>query len=51
MQNGSFDSRDGGGIGLYNGSDNYRVSSNYVCGNFAQGDGAGIATTGAVPAA
>ena len=36
----------GGGIGLYQGSDNYRVSSNYVCGNFAQGGGGGIAHFG-----
>jgi len=39
----------GGGIGLYNGSDGYRVSSNYVCGNFTQGDGGGIAHYGRSP--
>ncbi|MDH4259445.1 MAG: multicopper oxidase domain-containing protein [Gammaproteobacteria bacterium] len=39
----------GGGIGLYNGSGNYRVQSNYVCGNFTQGDGAGIAHYGRSP--
>lgn len=32
----------GGGIALTNGSDNYRVVDNFVCGNFTQGDGAGI---------
>ncbi|MFO1401022.1 MAG: multicopper oxidase domain-containing protein [Steroidobacteraceae bacterium] len=48
MENGStFDH--GGGIGLYNGSDNYRVSANYVCGNFSQGDGGGIAHYGRSP--
>jgi len=48
MENGStFDH--GGGIGLYNGSDNYRVASNYVCGNFSQGDGGGIAHYGRSP--
>lgn len=36
----------GGGIGLYAGSDNYSVTNNYVCGNFAQGDGGGIAHYG-----
>lgn len=36
----------GAGIGLYNGSDFYQVSSNYVCGNFAQADGGGIAHYG-----
>jgi hypothetical protein len=48
MENGSTLDH-GGGIGLYNGSDNYRVSSNYVCGNFSQGDGGGIAHYGRSP--
>jgi hypothetical protein len=39
----------GAGIGLYNGSDNYRVANNYIVGNFAQGDGAGIAHFGRSP--
>lgn len=39
----------GAGIGLYNGSDNYRVANNYVVGNFAQGHGAGIAHFGRSP--
>ncbi|MGH8136267.1 MAG: hypothetical protein ACRER4_07950, partial [Steroidobacteraceae bacterium] len=48
MENGStFDH--GGGIGIYNGAANYRVVSNNVCGNFAQGDGAGIAHYGRSP--
>ena len=48
MENGSTVDH-GGGIGLYNGSDNYRVSSNYVCGNFSQGDGGGIGHFGRSP--
>jgi hypothetical protein len=39
----------GGGIALYTGADAYRVSDNYVCGNFAQTDGAGIGHLGASP--
>lgn len=36
----------GAGIGLYTGSQRYRVTGNYVCGNFAAGDGGGIAHYG-----
>ncbi len=36
----------GGGIGLYNGANGYQVKENSICGNFAQGDGAGIAHDG-----
>ncbi|MCP5092185.1 MAG: hypothetical protein GY949_14810, partial [Gammaproteobacteria bacterium] len=36
----------GGGILLTRGADNYRVTNNYVCGNFVAGDGAGIAHFG-----
>jgi parallel beta-helix repeat protein len=36
----------GAGIGLYTGSDNYKVTSNQVCGNFSQADGGGIAHYG-----
>ncbi len=36
----------GGGIGLYNGTDGYQVKENFICGNFAQGDGAGISHDG-----
>jgi hypothetical protein len=32
----------GGGISLYHGTDGYEVTHNYVCGNFSQGEGAGI---------
>ncbi len=32
----------GGGVSLGTGSDDYRVSENFICGNYAQGDGAGI---------
>ena len=39
----------GAGIGLYNGSNNYRVTNNYIAGNFALGDGAGIAHYGYSP--
>jgi large repetitive protein len=35
-----------GGIGLYTGSDNYTVDHNFICGNFAQDHGAGIAHLG-----
>lgn len=36
----------GGGIALYDGSNNYRVTENLVCGNFAATDGAGIGHLG-----
>lgn len=36
----------GGGIGLFNGADGYRVSDNFICGNFSTGDGGGIAHVG-----
>ncbi|MEZ5500634.1 MAG: multicopper oxidase domain-containing protein [Steroidobacteraceae bacterium] len=39
----------GGGVALYQGSDNYRVTDNYIVGNFTQGDGAGIAHYGRSP--
>ena len=45
MENGSL-FEPGAGIGLYTGSDNYQVTSNYVCGNFSQADGGGIAHYG-----
>lgn len=44
-QNGGFGGA-GGGVALCNGSDNYRVSGNFICGNFTQQDGAGIAHIG-----
>jgi large repetitive protein len=36
----------GGGIALYNGTNNYRVLDNMICGNFAATDGAGIGHLG-----
>jgi hypothetical protein len=36
----------GAGIGLYTGSDGYRVVDNFIAGNFSQSDGAGIAHYG-----
>ena len=36
----------GGGIGLYEGSDNYRISDNFISGNYAALAGAGIAQQG-----
>jgi len=36
----------GGGMALYTGADSYRVTSNFVCGNFATGGGAGFAHLG-----
>jgi hypothetical protein len=32
----------GGGVTLNTGSDNYRVSHNFICGNFANADGGGV---------
>jgi hypothetical protein len=48
IENGSLDSP-GGGIALYNGSDAYRVTENFICGNFSQGDGGGVAHFGRSP--
>ncbi len=45
LENGSLAGA-GGGIALYTGSDGYRVEENFVCGNFAQTDGAGIGHLG-----
>ncbi len=36
----------GGGIALYNGSNNYKITNNLICGNFAATDGAGIGHLG-----
>jgi hypothetical protein len=36
----------GGGIGLYTGTDDYSVDNNFVCGNFSQSNGGGIAHLG-----
>lgn len=46
-QNGGvFEPAAGGGIGLFNGSDNYRVTENWICGNFTLVYGAGISHFG-----
>lgn len=44
-QNGNFGGA-GAGISLYAGSHNYQVTDNFVCGNFATTNGAGIAHLG-----
>jgi hypothetical protein len=36
----------GGGISLHTGADQYRVQENWVCGNYTQGQGGGIAHLG-----
>jgi hypothetical protein len=36
----------GGGIAIHNGSTDYQVTDNYVCGNFSNGKGAGISHFG-----
>jgi len=36
----------GGGLSIATGTDNYTVSSNFVCGNFTTGDGGGIGHLG-----
>ena len=43
-QNGSQDN--GGGVAIYNGADQYNVSSNYICGNFSAMSGGGVAHFG-----
>ncbi len=48
IENGSL-SAPGGGVALYNGSDAYRITENFICGNFAQGDGGGVAHFGRSP--
>lgn len=44
-QNGNFNGA-GGGVSIYNGSTNYRITDNLICGNFAATDGAGIGHLG-----
>jgi len=47
VQNGSLAATSsGGGISLYEGTDNYSVTNNYVCGNFSAGNGGGIGHLG-----
>lgn len=45
IKNGGLDGA-GGGIALFTGSHNYKVTDNFVCGNFTTADGAGIAHYG-----
>jgi hypothetical protein len=44
-QNGGMNGA-GGGISLHTGSHNYRVTENFVCGNFSSGNGGGIGHLG-----
>jgi len=47
VQNGSLAATaSGGGISLYAGTHNYKVTDNYVCGNFSAGNGGGIGHLG-----
>lgn len=46
-QNGGvFEPAAGGGIGVFNGSDDYRITENWICGNFSLVYGAGISHFG-----
>ncbi|NEX18955.1 hypothetical protein G3480_01255 [Thiorhodococcus mannitoliphagus] len=45
IKNGSVNGA-GGGISLYTGSTGYSVDNNWICGNFSQGNGGGIAHSG-----
>jgi len=36
----------GGGVSLFTGADGYRVTKNFICGNYSTGDGGGIAHIG-----
>ncbi|NJD55076.1 MAG: hypothetical protein FIA94_01580 [Nitrospirae bacterium] len=50
LENGSVGATTGGGgIAIFNGADNYRVTDNYVCGNFTTNKGGGIAHIGLSP--
>jgi parallel beta-helix repeat protein len=44
-ENGNFGGA-GAGISLYTGTDRYTITDNFICGNFAQADGAGIGHLG-----
>ena len=45
-QNGGLsETEPGAGIGIYTGSQHYRVTSNYVCGNFGPATAAASRTT------
>ena len=46
-KNGSTESEAvGGGISIYPGSDQYKITDNFICGNYTQGSGAGIGHLG-----
>ena len=47
-QNGATANGGGGGITMGTGSDGYKVSSNYVCGNFSMSDGGGLSHLGSL---
>lgn len=50
LENGSVGATTGGGgIAVFNGADNYRVTDNYICGNFTTNKGGGIAHVGLSP--
>jgi hypothetical protein len=44
IENGSYTT--GGGIAIYKGADNYSITQNKICGNFARSGGGGIAHRG-----
>ncbi len=48
-QNAGLNAAGGGGIVIGTGTDNYRVTSNFVAGNFTGGQGAGVAHIGRSP--
>jgi large repetitive protein len=48
-QNGATEAGGGGGLTLGTGSNNYNVSSNYICGNFSMADGGGMSHLGFSP--
>ena len=41
-QNGSLTGPSGGGISIYNGTDHYQITNNFICGNFSSQYGGGI---------
>lgn len=45
-QNGNTFGGAGAGVSIHTGADAYRVQKNWICGNFSQGDGAGIGHLG-----
>ncbi|MFY9975665.1 MAG: right-handed parallel beta-helix repeat-containing protein, partial [Chromatiaceae bacterium] len=45
-QNGNTFGGAGAGLSIHTGADQYRVQKNWICGNFSQGDGAGIGHMG-----